>query len=85
MPRRTIAVGILSLWVGALGLLAWRELSPDEGKRRVFLSALVEPISYYYSIDRDGEHIGYATSQVDTSVFGLELRNTLVIRNAGSL
>ena len=81
MQRRTIAIGILSVWAGALALLAWKEFRPDEGKRRVFLSLLVEPISYYYAIERNGEHIGYATSQVDTSLFGLELRHTLVTRS----
>ncbi len=81
--RKWIAAGVLGLWIGGLGMLAYREMYPNEERRRESLAMLIEPISYYYAIERNGELVGYSSSQIDTSVFGIQLRNTLVTAGSG--
>jgi hypothetical protein len=81
--RRMIATGVLAVWVGALGVLGWRELSPNEEKRRESLALLIEPTGYYYAVQHDGVHVGYASSQIDTSVFGIRMRNAIITLRPG--
>jgi hypothetical protein len=63
MTRRgLVATGILAIWVCGLGVLGYREMFPDEEKRRMGAALLIEPASYYYIVEQDGKHVGYASS-----------------------
>jgi hypothetical protein len=79
--RRVIAGSILVVWLVALGVLARQELMPNEERRLQLASLLVEPMNYFYAVERDGNHVGYASSQVDTSALGTRLRNAVVIQS----
>ena len=76
--RKIVAGGILILWVGALGLLAQRELMPNEEKRRQAAAMLIEPGSFYYAVERGGDVLGYASSQIDTSLLGVHIRSQII-------
>lgn len=75
--RKWIAVFILILWAGGLAILTRKVLFPDEETRRLQVALLVEPVSLYYQVELNGEHIGYASSQLDTSVLGVVVRRAI--------
>jgi hypothetical protein len=77
-PRRrsrlAIGVGILALWVIGLGLLARRELLRPMSERLADAALQVQPSSHYFLIERDGEIVGGASAEVDTSGYGIVFR-----------
>ncbi|MGH7717290.1 MAG: hypothetical protein ACREON_00390, partial [Gemmatimonadaceae bacterium] len=79
MSRRSgIAVGVLLLWLVALGLLARRELFRDESERLAEAALLVAPGTEYYQVTSGGRHIGFASSTIDTIDAGIRIVDYLV-------
>jgi hypothetical protein len=67
MSRRTVAAGIIFLWVIALGLY-WRRTThrtPEQMLAEV--AARVAPETYYYIVEQGGRQVGAASSAIDTS------------------
>lgn len=79
MRRRAwIAVGILVLWLGGLGVLLKRELFRPAQDRVTEASLRVNPGVMYYAVMRDGQHVGYASSTIDTMPDSLRVTDYLV-------
>lgn len=64
--RRGLAVIIVAAWVAALGGLVRRDVLRTASQRMADLALRVNPGDLYYAIERDGRHIGYALSSIDT-------------------
>jgi Transglutaminase-like superfamily len=80
MSRRSLAVGILVLWLGALAWLFAREYRPRS--QSDVLAAAVQslpPGATYYALSLGGRQIGFASSMVDT------LRDSIQVRDQMSL
>lgn len=67
MTRRTVAIGVIALWVGGMLLFARRHLVQSPLERLLDASLKIAPASYYYLVELNGEPIGAAMSMVDTT------------------
>lgn len=65
MNRRHLGIGILVVWVGALGWLAAREIA-RRGRTVFSGQQAVSPGAAYYRVALKGAQVGYALLQVDT-------------------
>lgn len=65
--RGRIAGAILALWAVGLVLLARRELFRPEAEKLAEAALRVNPGAVFFSVDRTGEQIGYASSTLDTT------------------
>ncbi|HYN82946.1 MAG TPA: hypothetical protein VES88_15785 [Gemmatimonadaceae bacterium] len=67
MTRRTIALGILGLWVVGLALLYRRSTfrSPEQSLAEAGMK--VSPATYYYRLEQNNQQIGAASSALDTT------------------
>lgn len=79
MSRRGLAaVAILILWVAGLGFLVRRELFQPDTERFAELGLRVTPGATYYAVMREGRHIGFASSTIDTTETGIQVVDYLV-------
>ena len=88
MSRGALAAGILAIWLGMMGWLAWREYRPRLASEVATDAALsLPPGAMYYSLLLGGQQIGYASSTVDTLPDGLRVddRMTLEIPAMGEV
>ena len=69
--RGAAAVLIVALWIGGMAMLMYRNANRTESQRLTEVALRVQPATFYYSIERDGEQIGAATSQLDTTANSL--------------
>lgn len=67
MTRRTVAIGVIALWIGGLLLFARRQIVQSPLDRLLHASLKIAPAVYYYSVELNGERIGAAMSNVDTT------------------
>jgi len=67
MTRRTIALGIIGLWVVGLALLYRRSTfrSPEQSLAEAGMK--VSPATYYYRLEQSNQQIGAASSALDTT------------------
>lgn len=80
MNRRMLAVGILALWLGLMGWLAWREYRPRLASDVVADAALsLPPGATYYTLLLGGQQIGYASNTVDTLPDGLRVEDRMTL------
>lgn len=80
MKRRAIAAGgILLLWLAGLGLLVRREYFRPNLERFAEAAMRVAPGATYYSVERDGRHVGFASSTIDTSRTSVSMLDYLVV------
>ncbi|MEO6528693.1 MAG: transglutaminase-like domain-containing protein [Gemmatimonadaceae bacterium] len=80
MPRRrtAIALGVLTLWLGGLALLARRELFRPHMEKLAEAGLRVGPGATYYAVLQQGRQIGFASSTVDTTAGGITVHDYLV-------
>jgi hypothetical protein len=64
--RRGIAVLVVVCWVAALGGLVRRDVLRTPTQRLAELALRVNPGNIFYAVERDGRHVGYASSSIDT-------------------
>lgn len=76
--RASIAMGILALWVGGLGLLVQRELFRPHTEQLVEAGMRVTPSATFYAVLQRGQQIGFASSTVDTTEGGITQEDYLV-------
>jgi len=70
--RAGIAVVIVALWAAGMAMMARRNANRSESQRLSEVALRVQPATFYYAVERDGEQIGGASSALDTTA------NTLV-------
>ena len=76
--RAAIAIGILTLWVGGLGVLVRRELFQPHMEQLAEAGLRVTPNATFYAVLQRGEQIGFASSTVDTTDGGITQEDYLV-------
>ena len=69
--RGAVAVLIVALWIGGMAIMAHRNANRSEGQQLAEVALRVQPATFYYTIDRDGEPIGAASSALDTTANSL--------------
>ncbi len=75
--RRWLAVAILVAWIGGL-IALWRrhEVRPRADQLAEAARGL-EPSTYYYLVEQNGEAIGGASSRLDTGDAGFRIANVI--------
>jgi hypothetical protein len=70
--RAALAVLIVALWVGGIAMMFRRNANVSEAQQFAEVALRLQPATFYYSIEREGQQIGAASSALDTTA------NTLV-------
>jgi hypothetical protein len=70
--RAALAVIIVALWIGGLTMMFHRNANRSEAQQLAEVALRVQPATFYYIVERDGQRIGAASSALDTTA------NTLV-------
>ncbi|HEY4735207.1 MAG TPA: hypothetical protein VIH53_11735 [Gemmatimonadaceae bacterium] len=70
--RGAIAVLIIALWASGMAMMFRRNANRSESQRLSEVALRVQPATFYYAVERDGQQIGGASSSLDTT------SNTLV-------
>jgi hypothetical protein len=70
--RAALAVLIVALWVGGMAMMFRRNANVSEAQQFAEVALRLQPATFYYTIERDGQQIGAASSALDTTA------NTLV-------
>lgn len=77
-PRGAWAIGILAAWGVGIAAFAQRELSRSPREKLAEAAARVAPGATYFAVERDGRHVGFASSTIDTIPAGLQVTDYLV-------
>ena len=70
--RGALAVIVIALWLGGIAMMFRRNDNRSESQQLTEVALRVQPSTFYYVVERDGEQIGAASSALDTTA------NTLV-------
>ena len=65
--RAALAVLVVALWAGGIAMMVHRAGNRTEAQRLAEVALRVQPATFYYIIERDGEQIGAASSALDTT------------------
>jgi hypothetical protein len=65
--RGAVAVLVVVLWIGGMAMMAHRNANRSESQQLAEVALRVQPATFYYAIDRDGEQVGAASSALDTT------------------
>jgi hypothetical protein len=65
--RGPIAVFVVALWIGGMAMMAHRNANTSEAQQLAEVALRVQPATFYYTIERDGQQIGAASSALDTT------------------
>ena len=70
---RRIAIGatVVALWAVGLLLMARRNANRSEVEQLADVALRVQPATFYYAVERDGQQIGAISSSIDTTVQAL--------------
>jgi hypothetical protein len=66
--RGAVAVLVVALWIGGMAMMMHRTANRSEAQQLAEVSLRVQPETFYYIIERDGERVGAASSALDTTV-----------------
>jgi len=69
--RGAIAAVVVALWIGGMAMMVQRNGSRSEAQTLAEASLKVQPATFYYIIERDGQQIGAASSALDTTTSAL--------------
>ena len=58
---------IVVLWIGGLMMMGRRNANTSEAQLLAEVALRLQPATFYYIVERDGQQIGAASSSVDTS------------------
>src|SRR5882724_11295303 len=70
--RTALAVIIVALWLGGMAMMFRRNANRSQAQQLSEVALRLQPATFYYTIERDGQPIGAASSALDTTA------NTLV-------
>ncbi len=76
--RGFLAAGILVAWGAGIAAFAQRELSRSPRERLAEAAARVAPGATYFAVEREGKHIGFASTTIDTVPGGLQATDYFV-------
>jgi hypothetical protein len=65
--RAALAVLVVALWIAGMAMMMHRNANRTESQQLAEVTLRVQPSTFYYAIDRDGEQIGAASSGLDTT------------------
>jgi hypothetical protein len=69
--RGAVAVLVVVLWIAGMAMMVHRNANRTESQQLAEVALRVQPATFYYTIDRDGEQIGAASSALDTTAKSL--------------
>lgn len=69
--RGAAAVLVLALWIGGMTMMAHRNANRSDAQMLADVALRVQPATFYYIIQQDGEQIGAASTALDTTDKGL--------------
>ncbi|MGQ0641651.1 MAG: hypothetical protein ACT4P6_12955 [Gemmatimonadaceae bacterium] len=79
MTRRgVLAIGIVLAWVLGIAAFTRRELARNDSERLAESALRVAPGATYFAVLRDGKHIGYASTTIDTLPARIQVTDYLV-------
>lgn len=76
--RGVLAIAVLAAWGAGLVALVQRETSRSPRERLAEAATRVAPGATYFAVERAGEHVGFASSTIDTIPGGLQVTDYLV-------
>ena len=76
--RGWIAVAVLALWLGGMGVMLQHELFRPHTEQLAEAGLRVTPGASYYAVLQQGQQIGFASSTVDTADGGIAIQDYLV-------
>ena len=65
--RAALAVLIAALWLAGITMMVRRDANRTEAQQLTEVALRTQPATFYYTIERDGQQIGSASSAVDTT------------------
>jgi len=65
--RAAVAVMIVAFWIAGIALLLRRNANQSEAQRLAEVALRIQPATFYYIVERDGQQIGAASSSLDTT------------------
>jgi hypothetical protein len=71
LNRGAIAVLIVAVWAAGIAMMVHRAGNRTEAQRLAEVALRVQPATFYYVVERDGEQIGAASSALDTTANSL--------------
>ena len=69
--RAGLAVFVVALWLGGLAMMHRRNANVSEAQQLAQVALRLQPQTFYYTIDQDGQQIGAASSALDTTANSL--------------
>lgn len=76
--RGVLAIGILAAWGAGIAAFVQREGSRSPREKLAEAAARVAPGATYFAVERGGQHVGFASSTIDTIPGGLQVTDYLV-------
>ena len=65
--RGVVAALIVALWLGGMAMMVRRNDNRSEAQQLSEVALRVQPATFYYIVERNGEQIGAASSALDTT------------------
>ncbi|MFN2637642.1 MAG: hypothetical protein ABR585_11500 [Gemmatimonadaceae bacterium] len=65
--RAVIAVVVVALWLGGLSMMLRRNANRSEAQTLAEVALRIQPATFYYVVEKNGEQIGAASSALDTT------------------
>jgi hypothetical protein len=79
MSRRGVAATtVLAAWALGLGVLFAREMNPSVEAKLAEAALRIVPLTTYFAVERDGQHVGFASVAIDTVPQALKVTEYLV-------
>ncbi len=80
MNRRVLATVILVVWLGMMGWLVKREFFRPRAEILADAAMSIPPGATYYKLELAGEHIGFASSKVDTLQDTVTVQDLMILQ-----
>ncbi|MBA3892017.1 MAG: hypothetical protein H0X64_15975, partial [Gemmatimonadaceae bacterium] len=85
MSRRGLtAIAVLGLWAIGIAFLVRRELFRPDTEIFAEMGLRITPGAMFYAVMRDGDHIGFASSTIDTTETGISIVDVVVTDAGGN-
>jgi hypothetical protein len=65
--RGVLAVAIVGFWIAGMVVMLRRNANRSEAQQLAEVALRLQPATFYYTIERDGQQIGAASSALDTT------------------